>query len=197
MRSLDSAYELQAIKLRNVSPIGAYKVGASNKASADFFDIREILIGGIEAKNITYSNVLSIGGEAELEVCLYVEVGFNLKNHRVKMCRLGFEYPGNDSTNQQSDASAAVADNLSAYHLHILDFEVAGLKAGRVLVGDAETISFDVGCLLYDVDHICTAAVNLIGKHGLPYERGGFWIATGGLSPLIKINEGECVRLIS
>ena len=73
MHNLDLAYSIQRKFLKD-KKIVAYKVGASNLISKNFFKTENIIVGGIQQKNIYKNEVVKNYQTAEIEVIVKIPI---------------------------------------------------------------------------------------------------------------------------
>ena len=70
---LNIAYQIQKKFLMGKNIVG-YKVGASNYASADFFNTDEIILGGLQHQNIFWAEVVKNYPIAEVELVIKIRI---------------------------------------------------------------------------------------------------------------------------
>lgn len=193
--NLNTAYQIQKKILKN-KLIGAYKVGASNYSSAQFFGINEIILGGIETGNIHFSKVDKNYASAELELVIRVRFRGEQKNgYEVLSQYFGVECPLNEVNNPDGYAFLCVADNCSAGDLIILQ-EYSGnySESIGVFVNDIQVISGSFDSLRLSIDSIISKSLSIIKNNDLPHGEE-IYIATGGLTNNFSLNAGDQVEV--
>ena len=105
--------------LRSID-VGAYKVGASNFRSGNFFNYPDIVLGGIDNKNIFLNEVPSQYDIAEIEIVIKVD-DLDLDNPKENKLDyyLGIECPKVGIENPNGDINLCIEDNCSSGDLLI------------------------------------------------------------------------------
>ena len=194
MKSVDYsiAYQIQK-KYTHRQHITAYKVGASNFRSGDFFGCDEVLLGGIPANCVFEHEVTRDYKIAELEIMIRVRltIGARLRFEILDHC-IGFECPEIMVENPDGDPFVCIAENCAAGDLLIYD-SVDPSDLGSVRVFKNGKI-FQLGLmanLRYDLKSIVEMTVATIDRHRLPCASEELWIATGGITGVFPIERGD------
>jgi len=194
LNDLKIAYQLQR-KYLNGKDIAAYKVGASNFRSAEYFNFDGILLGGIERKNIYSTTIEKTYPVAEVEIICRVAIrdnGFEVLSHSI-----GVECPELVVENPDGSPFVCVADNCAAGDL-ILFQEVSSdfykfVKVFRngelVTIGSSENMKFPVG-------KIISETIALINKFSLPLAKSELLIATGGLTDVFSLDANDKLEIV-
>lgn len=194
LSDLKTAYQLQKKFLGN-KKIGAYKVGASNKRSASFFDSDQILIGGIDCENISYRQVSRDYLAAEVEIIS--KVSFVDGRYKILGHYIGLECPQSDVENIDGSAFVCVADNCSAGDLILFD-EVSDCFIDKIDVFKNGKLieSGSINNLIYSVEDIISMTVSVISENKLPRFGTELLIATGGLTGVFTVEKKDKLELV-
>ena len=197
MKSLDikTAYQLQR-KYQLDKSILAYKVGASNHRSAEFFDYSDVLLGSICADNVHFSSVPMDYSIAELEIVVKVLVtDSQIGAYVTDSFHLGIECPFVAVENEHGDPAVCIADNCSSGDLLIFDSVVLGTCAVfNVFSGNYLKAVGNVGNLLWSVNEIVERAFSVIIENNLPLDNGELYIASGGITDVFQLTKNENLR---
>ena len=189
-------YQLQKKFLAN-KKISAYKVGASNFRSSDFFGFDGILLGGIENQCIFYHDISKDYPVAEVEVVAKVSIDSQQPNgYQVEGYYLGLECPFLVVDNPEGSPFVCLADNCAAGDL-ILFQKIDDPMPSHVdvLVNGKTVCEGSYGQMKYSVSDILDATVKLLFDHELPYATTNLYIATGGLTEVFSLKAGDQVSL--
>ncbi len=196
--NLDLAYEIQKKFLLH-KKISAYKVGASNSSSKKFFNTNNIIIGGIEEKNIYNNEIRKNYDIAELELVLKIQ--YNLKDpnkFKVLKTYIGIECPLPDIQNENGSEFICVADNCSSGDLILIE-EIKGtnIKNFDLLIFDKTNkfkISASLDSLVYSIDEIISKTLNIIENYNLPSNKE-FFVSTGGISESFSLKPHQSLKI--
>ena len=196
--NLELAYAIQKKFLQN-KEISAYKVGASNLTSKKFFNTNNIIIGGIEEKNIYKNEIKKDYQVAELEVILKIQ--YNLKNpdkFKVLNTYIGIECPLPEIQNEKGSEFICIADNCSSGDLILIkEIKNADIKTFDLIVFDKNKqfkIKANLEMLVYSIDEIILKTLNLIKDYNLPSNKEIF-VSTGGISEIFSLESGQSLRV--
>ena len=185
--NLNSAYQKQK-NLTQRKNITAYKVGASNHRSAEFFGYEGILLGGLDNSCIYRDKVPKNYSVAEAEIITRILVNDGRTNFTVLEHLVGIECPNAVLSNPEASPFICIVDNCSSgdllvfQKLHHLDFE-------RVDVyGNGELLASGVmSNLKYSISNIVNEAFRTISEFELPFESKDILIATGGITDTFSL----------
>lgn len=194
LSDLRIAYQLQR-KFLNGKDIAAYKVGASNYRSAEFFNSDIILLGGIERKNIFNKTISKKYPIAEVEIISRVAITDDA--FEVVSQFIGVECPDLVVENPDGSPFLCVADNCSAGDLIIFqevknDYydSVRVFRNGELISsGSSENMKFSI-------HKIISETVALIREHSLPLCTDAFLIATGGLTDVFSLDANDSLEIV-
>ena len=200
MHNLDLAYSIQRKFLKD-KKIVAYKVGASNLISKNFFKTENIIVGGIQQKNIYKNEVVKNYQTAEIEVIVKIQHNFkDPKNYKILKTFIGIECPLPDIKNEIGSEFICIADNCSSGDLILIkEIKDTNIKTFDLIVSDINTkfkVNADLARLIYSVDEILIRTLDLIYKHNLPTDKEVF-VATGGISDNFSLQSHQslCLKL--
>lgn len=176
--------------------ITAYKVGASNHRSANFFGYEGILLGGLDDSSIYSKKITKNYPIAEVEIItkiLITDCGskFDIVDHYV-----GIECPNVGLPNPSGSPFICIADNCSAgdlimfQKLYFLDFEKVS-----VYVNSEYLTSGAMSNLKYSITNIVNEAFKIIKEFDLPLKSKELFIATGGITDTFSLNENAQVEI--
>ena len=196
LNDIATAYQLQKKFLRGKEII-AYKVGASNHRSANFFQRDDIIVGGLEASSIHYGIINKEYPIAEVEIVSKVRllntgstVNFEIIDHY-----LGIECPAHLVDNSNGSDFVCVADNCSAGDLIIFDITVpATISKIELLINDKLSVVGSADELKYSNFEIIQRSLAIIKKHELPLASDVVLIATGGLTDVFSLEQDDQVE---
>jgi hypothetical protein len=193
--NLTSAYQIQRKILTNKN-IGCYKVGASNYSSAIFFGVEEIILGGIEAGRIHFSEIEKHYASAELELVVRIRLDNGATSgYAIISQHIGIECPFSDVDNPDGYAFLGVADNCSAGDLVILEDYIGDYSEHiTVCVNGSHVVSGSFDNLRFSIDTIISKTLTIIKDNDLPFEKE-IYIATGGLTGNFALNCGDQVEV--
>lgn len=198
LNSEDFAYAIQKKYLKN-KKIRAYKVGASNKSSQNFFNTSSIIIGGIEEKNI-YKNIIKKDYPiAELEIAVKVQYDSKAKTKtRILNKYIAIECPHSDIENKEGSKFICIADNCSSGDLILLKkINEIDLKQFNLTISEGENklnIDADISRLVYPIEAIINQTIDLIERHKLPFHEE-LYISTGGISNIFSLKKSNTLSL--
>jgi len=196
--NLDLAYAIQKKFLLN-KKISAYKVGASNSSSKKFFNTNNIIIGGIEERNIYKNEIKKNYDIAELELVLKIQYSFKDPNKfKVLKTYIGIECPLPEIQNEKGSEFICVADNCSSGDLILIE-EIKGtnIKNFDLLILDKTNkfkISASLDNLVYSIDEIISKTLNIIENYGLPSYKE-FFVSTGGISENFSLKPHQSLKI--
>tara|TARA_Y100001970_G_scaffold158587_1_gene193920 strand:+ start:2372 stop:2980 length:609 start_codon:yes stop_codon:yes gene_type:complete len=196
--NLELAYDIQKKFLQN-KEISAYKVGASNLTSKNFFNTNNIIIGGIEEKNIYKNKIKRNYHIAELEII--VKIQYSLKNpnkFKVLKTYIGIECPLPDIQNEIGSEFVCIADNCSAGDLILIkEIKNTNIKTFDLIVSDKNKkfkVNANLEMLVYSIDEIILKTLNIIKNYNLPSNEEIF-VSTGGISENFSLKSGQSLNL--
>jgi len=186
----------QKIILKNIS-VGAYKVGASNFRSGDFFNYSSIILGGIDNTNIFYNKVPSDYDIAEIEIIIKVD-DLDLNNPKRNKLNyyLGIECPKVGIENPKGNINLCVEYNCSSGDLLIFS-KLIDLNFEKVELYIKENISHlgTLKSLRFTLNEIFLDSIKIIKSNDLPVPKP-FWLATGGISNVFSLKKDSFVEFI-
>lgn len=188
---LDIAYQLQK-KYHAGRNITAYKVGASNLRSANFFNSNEFLLGGIEESCIFHHVVTKDYPIAEVELVCKLQIDTT----GCEICEwyLGVECPEVVVENPRGSAFICVADNCAAGDLIIFERVSPEMNHEiKVFINNDLRVIGHIDALVQPARAIVDVTLELIEKYGLPVQNLS-WIATGGLTETFDLKKGDRLR---
>lgn len=196
--NLELAYAIQRKFLQN-KEISAYKVGASNLTSKNFFNTNNIIIGGIEEKNIYENEIKKNYHVAELEII--VKIQYNLKNpnkFKVLKTYIGIECPLPDIQNETGSEFICIADNCSSGDLILIE-EIKNTNIKTFdLIGSDKNKKFKINAnldrLVYSIDEIILKTLNIIKNYNLPSNKEMF-VSTGGISENFSLKSRQSLSI--
>ena len=190
------AYQLQKKFLRG-KEITAYKVGASNHRSANFFRRDDVIVGGLEASSIHYGVISKDYPIAEVEIVSKVrllEVDSAIRFEVIDNY-LGIECPEQLVDNPNGSDFVCVADNCAAGDLIIFDITVpATISKVELLINDKLSVVGSANELKYSNFEIIQRSLAIIKKHELPLASDVVLIATGGLTDVFSLEQDDQVE---
>tara|TARA_B100001093_G_C26680287_1_gene950109 strand:+ start:353 stop:952 length:600 start_codon:yes stop_codon:yes gene_type:complete len=192
---LSAAYKVQKNHTENKNII-AYKVGASNHRSANFFGYEGLLLGGLDKSCIHKKNVTKNYDIAEVEIISQILMtdcgdGYHTLGHYI-----GIECPNVVLPNPSGDPVICIADNCSAgdlllfQNLDHLDFENVKIYSNSELL-----CSGVIGNLKYSNAYIVSEAFRIIREFDLPVSSREIFIATGGITDVFPLRAGSLVEI--
>lgn len=197
--NIDLAYAIQRKYLKN-KDIYAYKVGASNLSSKNFFSATSIIIGGIEQKNIYKDKIKKNYPIAELEIAIKVRYDSKAKT-KIKILNyyVAIECPSIDIENKEGSEFICIADNCSSGDLILLDKvdNISFDKFNLIISGEdyyKNVVNADMNRLVYSIDTIINQTIDLIEYHKLPFNNE-FYISTGGVSDIFSLKPYNTLTL--
>jgi len=192
---LSSAYQIQK-KYTQKNKVIAYKVGASNYRSSEFFGCEDILLGALDRDCVYYNKILKDYPLAEVEVVSKILISDSGKEYEVLEHFLGIECPEIVVDNPDGSPFICVADNCSAGDLIIfqklddIEFEIISVYAdGDLLISGA------MDNLKFAIDDIIERTFDLIKIHDLPLSSREMLIATGGITDVFPLEAGMKVEI--
>ena len=192
------AYAIQRKFLQN-KEISAYKVGASNLTSKNYFNANNIIIGGIEERNIYKNEIKKNYHVAELEII--VKIQHNLKNpskFKILKTYIGIECPLPDIQNETGSEFICIADNCSSGDLILIEeIKNTNIKTFDLIVFDKNKkfkINATLDRLVYSIDEIILKTLKLIQNYNLPSNREIF-ISTGGISENFSLKSHQSLSI--
>lgn len=210
--SLDDAYILQKnISKKIEKEIFGWKLGGTNRASRDATGVNEVFWGPLFDKNVfnTSANLndpILLG--AEIEVALRLSENFNeidLSDLNENNCgvlfsqvALAIELP----CSVVISGGAAVIADLCASGYAVLskpieyNENVSSDLSFEVYLNDKLLSTGDVNYLCGSIEALTFEFLKSASVKGFPITSGQ-WILTGGLSPLIKMNDGDQISVES
>lgn len=194
--NFDSAYlnQKEQTQRRNIT---AYKVGASNYRSAEFFQYEGILLGGIDIHSIYYNKILKNYSKAEAEIITKISISECGTTFNIVDSFIGIECPFSVLPNPDGSPLICIADNCSAgdlivfQKLHNLEFEQVS-----IFVDDELLISGAMSNLKYPITNIVKKAFSIIKEFNLPLSSKEILLATGGITDIFQLNAGAKVEII-
>lgn len=193
--NLDLAYAIQR-KFLQYKNISAYKVGASNLSSKKFFNTNNIIIGGIEEKNIYKNEIKKNYHVAELEIA--IKIRHNFDKFEVLKTYIAIECPLPFIQNEKGSEFICVADNCSSGDLILIEeIENTNLKKFELVISDKNKkfkISANIDGLIYSIDEIILKTLNLIENHNLPVNKE-FIVSTGGISENFSLKTHQSLSI--
>jgi len=195
LASVTTAYQIQK-KILLGKVIGCYKVGASNYSSGKFFGTDEIIVGGIESKNIFFSKIRKDYSIAELELVVKIRVSNDIEcGYEILNQYLGIECPIIEVDNPHGDMTLCIADNCSSGDLIILDeYDGDYDEKLAIFVNDVEVTKGDFDSLRFPVKKIICKTLSIIENNSLPLGKE-IYIATGGLTATFPLNNKDQLRV--
>ena len=196
--NLDLAYSIQRKFLQD-KKISTYKVGASNLSSKKFFNTNNIIIGGIEDRNVYKNEVKKDYQIAELEIILKIKCNIeNSDKFKILKSYIGIECPLPDIANETGSEFICIADNCSSGDLILVqEITEANLKKFDLIVTDKNE-NFQIGAninkLVYPVDEIILKTIDIIRNHDLPFSEEIF-ISTGGISENFQLKSHQSLSV--
>ena len=196
--NLDLAYAIQKKFLLN-KKITAYKVGASNSSSKKFFNTNNIIIGGIEERNIYKNEIKKNYDIAELELVLKIQYSSkDLNKFKVLKTYIGIECPLPDIQNEKGSEFICVADNCSSGDLILIEeIKDTNIKNFDLLIFDKTnklSISASLDNLVYSIDEIISKTLNIIENYDLPSNKE-FFVSTGGISENFSLKPHQSLKI--
>lgn len=193
--SLSSAYQIQKKFLRR-NHIKCFKVGASNYSSGEFFNIDDVIVGGILSSNIFFSGCPKNYSIAELELVVKIRLDNDADNgYQVLSNYIGVECPLIEINNPSGNTVLAIADNCSAGDLLIIsDYTGDYAERIKVFVNGHEVTVGDFANLRFSVNEIIRRAIAIIKEHELSCEQE-MLIATGGLTENFSLSANDCIEV--
>lgn len=186
----------QKIILKNIS-VGAYKVGASNFRSGEFFNYSSIILGGIDSTNIFFNKLPSDYDIAEIEIIIKVN---DLDHNNLKENKLdyyiGIECPKIGINNPNGDINLCIEDNCSSGDLLIFS-KLSDLNFKNVKLRIDDNI-YHMGTtknLRFTLREIFLDSLKIIKSNDLPIPNP-FWLATGGISDVFPLKKDSLVNFL-
>ena len=189
------AYQLQKKFLRGKEII-AYKVGASNHRSANFFRCDDIIVGGLEASSIHYGTINKEYPIAEAEIVSKVRLlnTGNTVNFEIIEHYLGIECPTQLVDNPNGSDFVCVADNCSAGDLIVFDTKVPDtISRIELLINDDISLIGSSDNLRYSNFEIVQKTLATMREYELPLANDNVLIATGGLTDVFSLKKSDRV----
>ena len=201
---ISDAYNIQLRYASKVQILG-WKLGGSNTLTRDIFDVDVPYFGFLQPDQIAFTDrekIVHKHNKFELEYCVWLPENFDsaydykcdeIRNWHVTF---GLEFPHTRIENiPEKGVSHLVADNCASGYLvttdHKIDYQP--LDDFLLLVNDKYHESrID---LTDDVSILVKKFLDEARLRHAPVE-GGQVIATGGLTPLIHLNNGDQVKVI-
>jgi hypothetical protein len=176
--------------------ITAYKVGASNHRSADFFGCDGILLGGLDNSSIYADKVPKNYAAAEAEIITKILITDCGTNYDVIDHFIGIECPNSVLPNLGGSPFTCIADNCSAGDLLLFqklqnfDFETVSVYANFELL-----TSGVMSNLRYSITDIVNEAFRIIKEFDLPFKSKEIFIATGGITDSFALRKNSQVEI--
>ena len=189
------AYQLQK-KYQSGKNIIAYKVGASNYRSNEFFGSDEILLGSLSEEKIHFANVTKNYPVSELEIVVKLNSS-SAKNGNVDIQDLfiGIECPEQMIENPEGDSWICIADNCCAGDLIIYEKIDGKIPSQINIFANDELISTGkLDSLCYSIDEILMEFVSVVIKNNLQLSNDSVYVATGGISETFFLSKGMNLR---
>ena len=186
----------QKILLKNIT-VGAYKVGASNFRSGEFFNYPGIILGGINIKNIFINKIPFHYDIAEIEIIIKVD-DLDLNNLKENSLEyyIGIECPKVSIKNPNGDINLCVEDNCSSGDLLIFTKLIdLNFKKVDLTIGDNIYHSGTLQNLRFTLHKVFLDSLKIIKSNDLPIPKP-FWLATGGISDVFPLKKDSLVSFI-
>ena len=174
-------------------------MGASNLTSKNYFNANNIIIGGIEERNIYKNEIKKNYHVAELEII--VKIQHNLKNpskFKILKTYIGIECPLPDIQNETGSEFICIADNCSSGDLILIEeIKNTNIKTFDLIVFDKNKkfkINATLDRLVYSIDEIILKTLKLIQNYNLPSNREIF-ISTGGISENFSLKSHQSLSI--
>jgi len=193
--NFNSAYQKQKDYTQRKN-ITAYKVGASNHRSANFFGYEGILLGGLDNSCIYGDKVSKNYSVAEAEIITKILITDCGTNYDVIDHFVGIECPNVVLPNPGGCPFICIADNCSSgdllvfQKLHHLDFDRVSVYANSELL-----TSGVMSNLKYSITNIVNEAFRIIKEFDLPLESKEIFIATGGITDTFSLSANSQVEI--
>jgi hypothetical protein len=193
--NFNSAYQKQKDYTQRKN-ITAYKVGASNHRSANFFGYEGLLIGGLDNSCIYGDKVAKNYPVAEAEIITKISITDCGTNYDVIDHFIGIECPNVVLPNPGGSPFICIADNCSAgdllvfQKLHHLDFERVS-----VYVNSEVLTSGVISNLKYSITNIVNETFRIIKEFDLPLDSSEIFIATGGITDTFSLSANSPVEI--
>lgn len=193
--NLNLAYQKQK-NFTQSKNIKAYKVGASNYRSANFFGYEGILLGGLDDSCIYRDKVTKNYSIAEVEIITKILITDCGTNFDIIDYYVGIECPNVGLPNPSGSPFTCITDNCSAgdllmyQKLYYLDFEKVS-----VYVNNEYLTSGIMSNLKYSITNIVNEAFKIIKEFDLPFQSKELFIATGGITDTFSLNANAQVEI--
>lgn len=190
---IKSAYNVQRRYRKDEENI-AYKIGGSNKASSNFFGLKNIIVGSVPVSKIFYDEIPMDFPLAEVEIIAEIIIlDVNKKKFQILAQYMGIECPEVNIHNPGGDAHVAILDNCSAGSLII--FKDESPLTFKSLTINGLDIFVDFNLLVYSIEEICKNLIETIVKFELPYSSRPIYVATGGISELFELKKNSIITI--
>lgn len=201
---INDAYKIQ-LRYASKAQVLGWKLGGTNTVTRDIFDVDLPYFGFLQSDQIAITdgaNIFNQHNMFELEYCVWLPENFNkLYDYTFDEIRnwsitFGLEFPYTQIENiPEKGVSHLVADNCAAGYLvasdHKIDYQPSDdftlLVNGEVYASRIELIN-----------EVCFLVRKFLDEARLRHAPIAFGqiIATGGLTPLIDLNNGDRVQVV-
>jgi len=194
-RNKKIAYQSQK-KFQIGKNIIAYKVGASNYQSRQFFSSKDILLGSLSEEKVHFADVTKNYPISELEIVAKLNSS-SVSNGDVVIQDLfiGIECPEQTIENPKGDPLICIADNCCAGDLIIYEKIDGKIPTKINIFCNNNLISTGkLDSLCYSIDEILMKFVRIVIKNNFYFNTDSIYVATGGISETFSLNKGMNLR---